>query len=71
MSKFKREERYIVIKRKHLSEPVENAIKALLAAADINTIDCVVVEKDWPEYEPTWKAIEKRVSGKYLGRMGD
>ena len=24
---------------------------------------CVVVEKDWPEYEPTWKAIEARVTG--------
>lgn len=22
---------------------------------------CVVVESDWPEYEPTWKAIEERV----------
>lgn len=26
-------------------------------------LECVVVEKDWPEYEPTWKAIEARVSG--------
>jgi hypothetical protein len=24
---------------------------------------CLVVEDDWPEYEPTWKAIEARVSG--------
>lgn len=22
---------------------------------------CAVVEADWPEYEPTWKAIEERV----------
>ena len=22
---------------------------------------CVVVESDWPEYEPTWKAIEERM----------
>lgn len=26
-------------------------------------LKCVVVEKDWAEYEPTWKAIEARVSG--------
>ena len=26
-------------------------------------LDCVVVEADWPEYEPTWKAIEARVTG--------
>jgi hypothetical protein len=24
---------------------------------------CVVVESDWPEYEPTWKVIEARVMG--------
>jgi len=23
---------------------------------------CVVVEADWPEYEPTWKAIEARMT---------
>ena len=22
---------------------------------------CAVVESDWPEYEPTWKAIEERM----------
>lgn len=26
-------------------------------------LECVVVEADWPEYEPTWKAIEARVTG--------
>lgn len=26
-------------------------------------LDCVVVESDWPEYEPTWNAIEARVTG--------
>lgn len=25
-------------------------------------LETVVVESDWPEYEPTWKAIEERVS---------
>lgn len=29
---------------------------------------CVVVESDWPEYEPTWKAIEARCSS---GSAGD
>lgn len=27
-------------------------------------LKCVVVESDWPEYEPTWKAIEDRVTAK-------
>lgn len=26
-------------------------------------LDCVVVESDWPEYEPTWNAIEMRMTG--------
>lgn len=26
-------------------------------------MECVIVESDWPEYEPTWKAIEARVTG--------
>lgn len=25
-------------------------------------LECVVVEQDWPEYEPTWMAIEERMS---------
>ena len=58
MSKFKREERYIVIKRKHLNAPVENAIRALLAAAEVDTVECVVVEKDWPMYELVWEQIK-------------
>lgn len=63
---FKREERYIVIKLKdlsdipdHLRHEIVNAIKA----AEFPQRECVVVESDWPEYEPTWAAIERRVSG--------
>ncbi len=25
-------------------------------------LECVVVESDWPEYDPTWKAIQNRVT---------
>jgi len=28
---------------------------------------CCVVEQDWPEYEPTWQAIEERVTGGTAG----
>ena len=24
-------------------------------------IECVVIESDWPEYEPTWKLLSDRV----------
>ena len=29
-----------------------------------NDLGCVVVETDWPEYEPTWAAIDARMEGK-------
>lgn len=63
---FKREERYIVIKLKdlggipdHLRHEIVNAIKA----AELPPREFVVVESDWPEYAPTWAAIERRVTG--------
>lgn len=34
-------------------------------AAGKPPLECVVVEKDWPEYYPTWKAIEDRLEGKF------
>lgn len=63
MTEFKREERYIVIKRKYLSRNDEDAIRTLLEELDVGTVECVVVESDWPECETVWKMIEERVSG--------
>lgn len=60
---FQREERFIVIKRKHLDGNKETWLRSQLAHHDINTVECVVVESDWPEYEAVWKMIENRVSG--------
>ncbi len=57
---FEREERYIVVKRKHLTKQVEQELRLLLQDAEVKTIECLVIESDWPEYEPTWKAIESR-----------
>jgi len=73
---MQRENRYIVLKRKDIDnylgaeakEELDNILMALAIAKqpDIDTgvegeIDCVVVEKDWPMYEDTWKAIEQWV----------
>lgn len=33
-------------------------------------LECVVVESDWPEYESTWKAIEKRMDETPNGVLG-
>jgi hypothetical protein len=64
--------RYIVFKTKDVYEyltPAErDQLKSLCEIvtsrrlqANKQPIECVVVESDWPEYEPTWEAITKRV----------
>lgn len=61
---FKREERYIVVKRKHLVGDQEERIRELVHdELGIQTTECVVVESDWPEYEAVWRMIEERVTG--------
>lgn len=73
-AEFKREERYIVFKLSDVEEhftPGERQQLARLAEvqrvgreeAGKPPLECVVVEADWPEYEPTWRAIEARVAG--------
>lgn len=61
--KFKREERYIVFKVKDLSEHKLGWVHDVIRLNDIPTVEAVVVESDWPEYGPTWAAIERRVTG--------
>jgi len=73
MSQFIRETPYVVLKAKDLqaaglSDVEFDALSAVCAKVDQHRrdagkldLECVVVEKDWPEYEPTWQAIERRV----------
>lgn len=63
MSEFKREERYIVVKLKHLAGLQVAPLRNFLRENRVPTIDCVVVESDWPEYEPVWQMIERRMTG--------
>ena len=73
-TEFQREERYLVFKISDVIEHLTTTEALHLARlyeiqrvgrkeAGKSELECVVVEKDWPEYEPTWKAIEARVSG--------
>lgn len=72
MSEFKREPRYVVFKIKdaldHLSaceldrlQAIGEKIAAGRATDGKPPFNAVVVEQDWPEFEPTWAAIEQRV----------
>lgn len=63
MSEFKREIRYTVIKHNQLTESQMNYLKGCIFGEGIPTVEAVVVESDWPEYQPVWKMIEDRVSG--------
>ena len=70
-NEFTREERYIVFKLSDLGNSLKGDEIRKLAREYAEhrkqlgkkPLDCVVVESDWPEYEPTWKAIEARVTG--------
>jgi len=45
------EDRYIVVKLKHLSVNGEEAIRKMLKNRKIDTVDCIVCETKWPMYE--------------------
>lgn len=70
-NEFMREERYIVFKMSDLGNSLKGDEIRRLAREYAEyrqllrkkPLECLVVEKDWPEYEPTWKAIEARVTG--------
>jgi hypothetical protein len=70
---FTRERRYLVVKLKdaaaYLSPDERDQLERLAAKCGLARIDagkppleCVVVESDWPEYEPTWRAIQQRMT---------
>ena len=73
MPVFRREDRYLVLKRRDIKNSLTELEQHLLHCIaakihkyrtdimDKDPLHCVVVEKDWPEYEPTWKAIEDRM----------
>lgn len=74
MPTFNREPRYVVLKLADIiaagltSEERQELTRLIVKVArsrlerDKPPLRCVVVEADWPEYEPTWQAIERRVT---------
>ena len=73
-TEFKREDRYIVFKLSDVERYLTDADRAHLAMMK-NEIDAgrdcankppfkgLIAKSAWPEYEPTWQAIEARVTG--------
>lgn len=71
---MEREFRYLVVKYKdmlrYLSEDDQRALIELTKKVDAGReadgkhfMECVCVERDWPEYDETWMAIAARVDG--------
>lgn len=57
------EERYVVIKLSKLSDDQRDQLFYTLGVENISTVDCVVIEEDWPEYDPTVNLLWERISG--------
>lgn len=77
---MKREARYLVVKKTDMVPAL--TIMEMLALHSLcekiaknrkaqgkPRLECVVVEADWPEYEPTWRAIERRIDGATKGAV--
>lgn len=71
MTEFTREDRYIVIKLKDLSHGQFDALERCFRSRAITPVGGpLVVEQDWPEFEPTWKAIEERMAASQPAKDG-
>lgn len=78
-NEFKREDRYVVIKRSDLEKlsPLDRDvvqsslehISAILFGWNVPERECLVIESDWPEYDPTWQMIERRMAGHPAGPL--
>ena len=72
-----REYRYTVLKNKDIEKAVRSGwiteadfysltnivdkVNRCREQRDKDPLECVVVESDWPEFEPVWNMIESRV----------
>jgi hypothetical protein len=58
---YRLESRYTVIKTRYLTAAQREALRALIWEQGIHTVDCVVIEQDWPEYTPTCDMLFGRI----------
>lgn len=62
-AEFQKEERYIVVKIKTLRPEQLQCLRQYLVNQGIGTVECVVVEHDWPNYEHVWQTVEQVANG--------
>lgn len=56
------EDRYIVIKKTRLTPDQYADLQITLGYLGIPTVDCVIIEKDWPEYDATVNLLWERIN---------
>ncbi|OAI00899.1 hypothetical protein A1353_18995 [Methylomonas methanica] len=72
VNKMTREERYIVLKIHDITEclsfeekqqvdGIQRKLNEYRLRKGKQSLQCAVVESDWPEFESTWQAISDRV----------
>ena len=71
MSDFKREERYTVIKHNQLTGKQMQYLKDCIFGEGIPTVECVVIESDWPEYDPVWGMLKIRFEKEQMDEEED
>lgn len=71
---FKRENRYFVFKRSDLDKQQLRVLSNWNKTVQLqrlqkgkDTLTALVIESDWPEYEPTWDAIQRRIEAQEEG----
>lgn len=62
MSDFKREDRYLVFKLSKLDQGDIGALDR--PRYDHARVECVVIESDWPIYEPVWDMVQRMAEGR-------
>lgn len=71
VSEFKREERYIVLKRRDMTKDEEAGLREYILQQGLITRECVVVEPDWAIYDIVWHLVERVATGQRLPFMTD
>jgi hypothetical protein len=61
---FQREERYIVLKLKHMSEADECSLREFLQFREMPTVECVVVESKWDNHTEAWESVQRLAEGR-------
>ncbi len=59
MSEFKREERYVVLKLKQMTEADECSLREFIHYRELTTVDCVVIESKWDNHAEVWESVQR------------